>query len=284
VLVDLVRVTTSDGVRLDGALQTPMGAADPLPIDACLLVHGTGSNFYGATLLETLSARMLELGVAVLSANTRGHDGISIAATSEGPRRQGAAYERVDDCRHDLAAWIELLSVRGYQRVVLIGHSLGAVKAIYTMALAPHAAVVRLAAISPPRLSHAWFAASAEASGFLSTLAEAEQHVREGRGERLMEVRFPLPYVVTAAGYLDKYGDEERYNILRHLGQLPCPTLATFGSREVQTSAAFAGLPEAIESLKIASTHVAVVAGADHVYSGCRSELCARLEAWLRRA
>ena len=44
-LVDLVRVTTADGVRLDGGLQTP---ADPprseLSCQAALLVHGTGGS------------------------------------------------------------------------------------------------------------------------------------------------------------------------------------------------------------------------------------------------
>src|SRR5262245_61693119 len=103
--VELVRVTTRDGCRLDGIWQ---GAtqAPRIFLDACLLVHGTGGNFYSATLLEFFADRLRELGVGVLRINTRGHDGISTTSTtSKGGLRLGAAYEAVDDCRHDLAAW-----------------------------------------------------------------------------------------------------------------------------------------------------------------------------------
>ena len=63
-----------------------------------------------------------------------------------------------------------------------------------------------------------------------------------------MLVSFPLPYYVTAAGYVDRYGPEERYNVLGHLAAMRQPTLVTFGSAEL-ANAAFAGLPEAIDAL-----------------------------------
>ena len=104
-----------------------------------------------------------------------------------------------------------------------------------------------------------------------------------------MEVQFPIPYVVTAAGYLDKYGPGERFNVLSYVGHLRLPTLFAFGSAEVQNHVAFRGLPEAIEAAVQAPAspnplvEVAVIAGGDHVYSGVRSELMARLERWLMR-
>ena len=81
-------------------------------VAGCVLVHGTGSNFYGSTLFDPLAERLLPLGVGVLRVNTRGHDLMSTAATARGGRRCGAAYEVVDDCRHDLAAWIGWLAER----------------------------------------------------------------------------------------------------------------------------------------------------------------------------
>jgi pimeloyl-ACP methyl ester carboxylesterase len=303
-LVDLVRVTTADGVRLDGALRLPpeslaalRSAAAPLPIDAAILVHGTGGSFYSSTMFEAIADRLLQLGAAVLTINTRGHDGMSTAVTLEGPRRSGAAYEVVDHCRHDLRAWLDFLVERGYGRIGLIGHSLGAVKAIYAQARQAHAAVDRLVAISPPRLSHSHFAASPKGPQFLADVAAAESLQHEGRGESLMDVRFPLPYLVTANGYLDKYGPGERYNILKHLAQIACPTLLIFGEEEVASNVAFAGLPEACKSLLSAEivvspqrtasgmssdTHqIAIVPRADHFYTGRRNELVASLEQWL---
>ena len=116
-------------------------------------------------------------------------------------------------------------------------------------------------------------------------MAQAESLAASGQGETLMQVEFPLPYVVTAAGYIDKYGPEERYNVVPQVAQLTCPTLITLGSVEVQGNVAFAGLPEALEQAAAGQPHIsiALLAGADHVYSGVREELAARIERWLRR-
>src|SRR5262245_46747409 len=135
-LVNLIQTTTRDGVRLDGMFQ-PAQVPPAVSVDAFCLVHGTGGNFYSSSLFEALGQRLLELGCGVLRVNTRGHDGISTAVTAQGGRRLGAAYEVVDDCRHDLAAWLDWLRQQAGPRVGLIGHSLGALKAIYTLAQEP---------------------------------------------------------------------------------------------------------------------------------------------------
>jgi pimeloyl-ACP methyl ester carboxylesterase len=234
-------------------------------------------------LFETLTARLLELGVTVLAVNTRGHDLVSTAVTADGPRRQGAAYEDVSRCRQDIAAWVEFLATRGFSRVALIGHSSGAIKTVYSQAAKSHPAVTQLVAISPPRLSHAHFAGSDKSSEFLALLAEAESLIIQGRGEQLMDVRFPLPYLVTAAGFVDKYGPGERYNVLRLLANLVVPTLVTFGGLEVATNVAFQGLPEAVGDIARSNPLVslAIIPDADHFYSAHCRELVACLERWL---
>lgn len=286
-LVDLIRVTTADGVRLDGALQTPAAgaAASQLPVDAAVLVHGTGGSFYSSTMFEAIAERLLQLGLAVLTVNTRGHDLVHTAGTVAGPQRQGAAYEQVSHCREDMAAWVDDLVRRGFGRVALIGHSLGALKGVYSQAHAPNAAIQRFVAISPPRLTYSDFLAGPKAAEFTAIYAQAQAMIADGRGEELMDVRFPLPYLITAAGYIDKYGPDERYSLLPLAQRLTGPTLFTFGSLEVQSNAAFQGLPEAIEALSRGQVNLTVntIAGADHFYSGCRQELIARLERWLKR-
>ena len=286
--VELVTATTADRVRLHGMLQQPAAeqppAKQPLAVDAVICVHGTGSNFYSSTLFDALGERLLAAGAAVLRINTRGHDAVSTAHTDTGGMRQGAAFEIVDDCRHDLAAWTEVLVARGFERVGLIGHSSGAVKSIYFLAEAPHSAVTRLAAISPPRLSHAHFLASSKRDEFVRDLSAAELAAANDRGDELLDVRFPLPYLISARGYLDKYGPAERYNVLRLLPRVQVPTLLTFGGTEVRSNVAFAGVPTEIEQLPPgpASRRVNIVAEADHFYSGARAELLSQLLRWLR--
>ncbi len=286
--IELVTATTSDRLRLHGMLQHPAPdqapPTHPLSVEAAVCVHGTGSNFYSSTLFDALGERILAAGVSLLRINTRGHDAVSTSHTDTGGIRQGAAFEIVDDCRHDLTAWIDLLVSRGFKSIGLIGHSSGAVKSIYLMAESPHPAINRLVGISPPRLSHAHFLAGAKREEFLRDLTAAESAVANNRGDELLDVSFPLPYLISAQGYLDKYGLAERYNILRLLPAVQVPTLLTFGGAEVRSNVAFAGLPDEIERLPTgtAQCRVNLVAEADHFYSGARTELASQLLRWLR--
>jgi pimeloyl-ACP methyl ester carboxylesterase len=284
VLVDLVQTTTRDGVRLDGSLQVPNVGAASIPADAFCLVHGTGGNFYSSTLFDAFAERLLGMGCAVLRVNTRGHDGISNAVTARGGQRLGAAYEIVDDCRHDLAAWLDWLRQRAGSRVGLIGHSLGAVKCLYAQAHEPALNPACIVAVSPPRLSYSWFCSGAAAGEFLRTYQQAQEHLDGGRPTGLLDVKFPMSFAITAAGYAEKYGPDERYNYLNLVSGVKCPTLITLGSLEVENNAAFQGTPEAIETLRVRKTdlHLEVIAGADHFYSGVRSEVVGRVERWLR--
>src|SRR4051812_20844740 len=99
-MLELVQVTTADGLRLDGLLDTPARPSDAPSaptVDAWLLLHGTGSNFYSGGLLGSLATRLVAAGAVALRVNTRGHDQVSAAYTPRGPRWIGAAFERVAD-------------------------------------------------------------------------------------------------------------------------------------------------------------------------------------------
>jgi pimeloyl-ACP methyl ester carboxylesterase len=263
--------------------QGPASSARSLGIDAFCLVHGTGGNFYSSTLFDALAERFRQLGCGVLRVNTRGHDGISNASTVRGGRRLGAAYEVVDECRSDLAGWIDWLRQQAGPRIALVGHSLGAVKGLYAVAQEPQLAPVCLVAVSPPRLSYEWFCSSPQGPEFLETYALAEKHVREGQPTALLDVKLPLPYAITAAGYVEKYGPDERYNFLKFIAGVTCPTLVTLGSVEIQNNTAFRGTAEALEL--VAGRHkplrVQMVAGADHFYTGVREVLAECVASWL---
>ena len=167
----------------------------------------------------------------------------------------------------------------------MLGHSLGAVKALYALSRDEAPPVACAIAASPPRLSHARFAASPHGERFLAEHARALELAAQGRGDTLLDVTFPLPYPITAASYLDKYGVEERYDFLRFVEQVRVPVLFAFGSQEL-SGEAFAGLPEQLEERRRAGGRqwrTAVVAGADHNYNAAQHDLARAIEAWLRR-
>ena len=204
-------------------------------------------------------------------------------STPQGGRRLGAAYEAVDDCRHDLAAWVDWLKPRA-SRIGLVGHSLGAVKGIYALAAPPPPAVAALIAISPPRLSYSWFCESPQASEFLAEYRRAESLMQQGQPAALLEVKLPLPFAITAAGYVEKYGPDERYNYLKFIASVPCPTLLTLGTIEAANNMAFNGAFEALHERagKLPRVSATLIEGADHFYTGVRADLIGRIEKWIQ--
>ncbi len=273
-LVDLIRVQTADGIALDGIFQ-PSDVPGHPTLDAVCLIHGTGSNFYQSSLLEFLAERFLAEGIAVARVNTRGHDGISTAVTNRGGQRLGAAYEIVDDCRHDLLAWTEWLRQKVGSRVGLLGHSLGAVKCLYAAVHEPLLNPHLILAVSPPRLSYSGFCQGPRREEFLEAFHRAEALIQQGQPQALIEVKIPLPLIIAAAGFVEKYGPDERYNFVSLVRRLRCPTWFTFGSQEVADNVAFRGLPDEIEQQRgnRAPVNVLTIPGGDHFYTGVRPAL-----------
>lgn len=280
---ELVRTLTPDGMRLDGALLAGDDIAER-PVDAAICLHGVGANFYTCSTLEAVAPALRKLGISVLLANTRGHDSLYTASIAMGRRRQGAAVEIVDECRLDVAGWCKFLSEQGHSRILLVGHSLGAIKAVYSQAHEPVGNIVGLIAASPPRLSCQAFKNSLESAPFFDSLSTAEQLVKAGRGDELFLAKFPFPLLMSGTAYIDKYGPGERYNILDFAGRVSVPALFTYGSKELESGGiAFAGLPEALAKLpeKRSTLDIEVIAGADHNYTGCGQSLAAAMRRWI---
>lgn len=283
-IVDLVHTTTRDGVRLDGIFQESSESDARSTLDVACFIHGTGGNFYSSTLFEQLTPRFLGMGCSVLRVNTRGHDGISTAVTSRGGMRQGAAFEIVDDCRHDLVAWIDWLQELGCKKIALVGHSMGAIKAIYTVALEENLPVTCVAAISPPLLSYSLFAESSASENFLNSYNLADQENQSGNPGALLQVNMPLPLVITAGGYIDKYGPDEKYNLLNFIARVKVPLLVTIGGQEAESNVAFHSTVQALKQLspKPRKMTVELIPGADHFYSEKRTELGNVVQQWIQ--
>lgn len=285
-LVELVQTQTADRLRLDGGLCARVDDAPQQMIcDAAILFSGVGSNFYGSSLMRHLTETLVDSGVVTLCVNTRGHDGVSTASTPGGGRLQGAAYEIVDDCRHDVTAWADFLVDRGYSRIALVGHSLGAIKTLYSQAHQPHEHVQKVVAISPPRLSYDDFCHGPQSTAFLESMSTAQAMVDRGESNMLFQAQFPFPIVISAATYLDKYGRPSRYNILRFASQVACPVQFVYGADELENGGiAFAGLPKAISGLAWSNPPaIEIVPEANHFYAGHFNALSDRLRSGLSK-
>ena len=262
--VELVHTEAADGVRLDGYLRAPTAPSSSLGIDAVICHHGVGGAFYTPAFFDTMGDRLLEAGVAVLRVNNRGHDGIYHL----GPRRLGAAYEVLDDARLDFRAWCDLAAGRGYRRLAIWGHSLGAVKTVYVAAVEPDERVVCAIASSPPRFVHQAYVDSSDGQRFLRDIAAAQASVDAGQPEALIEALIPQPRAFSARTLLDKYGPRARYDYFQYLPQVRMPLLLTLGSLETP-DVSFAPLAQRGPSMSDDSSVLtySLIDGADHFYT-----------------
>jgi pimeloyl-ACP methyl ester carboxylesterase len=277
--VELVGVDTEDGLRLAGAWRRPAPGTRPgLGVDAVICHHGHGGNFYNPSFFDTVGEALLDAGCAVLRVNSRGHD-----LAYAGPRgRLGAAYEIVDECRHDWRAWVDFAERAGYRRIAVWGHSLGAVKTIYYLAETGDPRVVCAIASSPPHFSYATYLASAEVGArFDHDLDRASQLLQVGHPEALVEAAVPLETFFAARTYVDKYGPADRYDYFTHLPKVRVPLLLTLGGLEDGLS--FASLARRGPSLhaELPLVQFVSVAGADHSYRAKTAELTAAVRHWL---
>jgi pimeloyl-ACP methyl ester carboxylesterase len=176
-----------------------------------------------------------------------------------------------------------LAQAAGYQRIGLWGHSLGATKSIYYMAVQPDPRVTSVVAGSPPRFSYSAFAATAEGEEFVRIAAQAQRHIDSGHPEALIDTIYPVPLLITAKAFMEKYGPEEKYNILQYIPKVRVPLLIMIGTAEAQTMMAFKGLPVEVEKLAGELDHLtfASIPGADHAYTHQRDYVWDVVSRWL---
>jgi len=113
--LDFLKLKTLDGETLEAALWRP--ARPPLETPLVIAIHGSGSNF-GKLPTRALGKGLAARGYAVLGSNTRQHD-------------DGVCKENFYAIRCDLEAAIYTARALGYRRIVLLGHSLGNIQALF---------------------------------------------------------------------------------------------------------------------------------------------------------
>jgi pimeloyl-ACP methyl ester carboxylesterase len=288
--MELARCHTDDHVRLEG-LWYPAGGKRHPAIDAVIMSHSVGGNFYAPGFYEDSVDRLNAMGVAVARVNNRGHDMVNRASRADGSFYYlGAAFERLDDSRRDLRAWLDFVAAKGARRVALWGHSLGAVKSLYYTSQVADPRVAAVIASSPPRFSHAQFRTDPEEWPiFERHLAEASALVAAGKGDALLQVTRPASIVISARNYVDKYGPPDGHDYVPMIEQIRVPVLHTLGGKEGlvnkpgSSRISLYGAREYLHALEQRLSHFkhVVIEGGDHWYAGVEAALTDAVAAFL---
>jgi pimeloyl-ACP methyl ester carboxylesterase len=289
---EFCRTVTTDGIELQSFLAEPAG--EPAE-DWVLHVHGLAGNFYENRFVDHVAGAVTGAGLGFVTTNNRGHDYISDfivekAGEEAGYVQIGGIYEILSECVEDIAAWIDFLRARGGRRVVLEGHSHGALKVVHYLHHRPDAGVAGLVLLSP---SDDFGCQRARlGSRFDEGVETARTMVETGKGRDLMPEGF-FHYPVSARTYLDIFKPDSDLKIfntsltdsddLAALASVRVPVLAMVGSVEE----AFVQEPEeylaSIEKHLTGSTDFTgrVLWGAPHNYMGHDAEAARAIGEWL---
>jgi pimeloyl-ACP methyl ester carboxylesterase len=310
---EFCRVLTSDGLELQGILVTPKNG----PSDTSVLhVHGLAGNFYENRFVDEVAEAVTSCGMNFLTVNNRGHDYISDFIVEEsggatGSAQVGGIYEIFEDCVKDIAAWVDFLHSRGSSRIILQGHSHGALKVTYYFfrevypahrevhpahreihpggAAGPDIAGIILLSPSDD------FGCQRERVGeaFDKAVAVAAEMVGRGAARELLPPGY-FHYPVSAQTFLDIFTAGSAlgmYNLsgtdrnrFAEMESLNVPVLAIVGS----VDEAFLGSPGAyLDSMKAHLKNAPgfegrVIEGAPHNYQGFDAQVAGHIAEWLR--
>jgi pimeloyl-ACP methyl ester carboxylesterase len=273
VKTELCAFKTTDGETLHGLMLR--GEKNISEAIALVLIHGVAMNFYSGP-LPVFGKAFAEQGYDSLCMNTRGHDWISRAGDLTD--FCGATYENLEDCLLDIDAAIDWLNLQGYKRCILIGHSLGAIKAIYYQGNRMRPEVIGVVSCSAPKQFYS--ARSIEQPGFKDRLLLAEEKLSSGKGEEfLWAPTSGAMGIFTARTYVSKYGRHENTDVRNQAERLGCCLLAIAGGAEGRFFRDYA--KELAAAAEKSGSTLEVVPGSDHFYNEHASDVIAIISAWL---
>jgi dienelactone hydrolase len=276
---EIVWIKTDDGIELDGVVMRPTA---PPTGTAVVWMHGFSGHFSEPHQIR-IGRYLAERGHLFVSCDNRGrYFGLDLGAPNGELRMGGAWWELVSESWLDIKAWLDFAATTlSPQRLVLAGHSYGAVKVTWYQGERQDSRLSGLISASGPVRPPS---ERPELHG--EPLALAQRMVAEGRGLDL------LPFGSTgrpgslsaqtvvdrATSLVDTYGMQGGDS---PLSKIRCPFLYILGTKEPQIAA-----PEDLATLKRNArsserADTALIEGANHWYHDREETVAKAIEDWL---
>jgi pimeloyl-ACP methyl ester carboxylesterase len=282
--VELVRIPTSDGLVLDGALHN----GDAIATSVVLYLHGKGGAFYtGPGRYIPESPEMRDVPCAHLAINMRMHDlGFSRHNAPDRPMMTntppfpvsagGGMWERLSEGILDVQAAVKWLRENGTQKVFVSGKSSGGFFATQYASTDPTiAGVIVMSPVHTHRMPFpTWFASDAEKD---EVIQSARETVARGEGYRLI----PLPqwyYAISAASLVER-ADEPENIWIDWMPSLSGPLLMFYGDLEVDDVGVW---QDGFTKSPSARKRLVVLQGNDHSYIGGERTVCVEMSQFVR--
>lgn len=230
-----LRFTTEDKLILNGLLYNPEKETKKV----VLHIHGMGGNFYENRFLDEMANELTNNDWALFCINTRGHDLMSdhlISGMKEDYKRIGCAFERFEECVLDIKPAIDLLEEKGYEEIVICGHSLGSPKVAYYLINTQDKRINKVIFLSPADM----VGLEEKEINYKDNVEKAKQMIQEGKGEEIMSNIISDWYYLSANTYIDLSTRDSSVDIFNlydkekesKLNEIKIPILCVFGDKD----------------------------------------------------
>lgn len=275
---ELVRINSIDEIEQPGILYTPNENTNKIVIH----VHGLNGNFYENRFLDALAKSYTDKNYAFLTFNNRGRDFITELLKGNDFTIIGGSFERFKDCILDIEGIVNWVKEKGYNEVILEGHSYGCNKVLYYYKHKKDDRIKKIVLLAPCDIP-------SEGKKFLSdeeykTAKEASTRlVNEGKANELIDFSIMANGKIAAGTYYNDFLPGGENDFIRYsdgnngkseiLNSIDIPTLIVFG--DIDECVLTQPIDIVIEYLKnnISNCNIQIIEGADHSYTNKYKEL-----------
>ncbi len=282
----LEEIVTKDGLLLQGMFSE----SKIKKRRAVLWMHGLSSAFYHEVKLTKLLVEALEnKGWGFAHFNSRGHDLLSGIRKKDSTSPYGYSYyqagagaEIFKECILDIDAGIDFLIAKGYDEIVLIGHSTGANKACYYAAAENNSHVISVILSGPisDRLS---------APDARKHLPFMKKLICEGKGDNLLfgyhffpltPKRFISLFDPRSSEDVFDYGEEEPKLVM--FSKIKIPLLVLLSQNDEVADRHIKEIQQAFDSHTTSPVYKSVIIpDALHRYNGHEPEVVSVIIDWI---
>ena len=288
----IVRTTSEDGLELQGILYDDVPNKDTIVIH----IHGSNGNFYENYFLDYMAKQYNSCSIVFLPVSTRGRDYYSdfIIKKSDGSHETikiGGIREKFSDCTKDIMGWYKYIKSLKYRKIILQGHSLGAMKVVYFASDIHECKLDGIILLSPPDL---FGLMNALKSGRMSNDLKYANKYRELHPSKLMpEDAYFDP--ITVEAYYDLISNKDLTGMFAfydktnlenpRIKNVTTNVLGTFGTID---EAVVDEINECERLLKLSLVNSKMVEtkifkGANHYYKGQEDKMAKYLSTWVSK-
>lgn len=281
---ELVRIKTEDGLELHGLLFKPKIKTTK----ALIHIHGWTGNFYEDMFIDYIAKQATSKGYAFLTFNNRGagivQDFIKRNKFKVQYKKIGGSLEKFEDCLLDIKVAADFLESRGYQKIILQGHSLGCQKITFYQYKIQDKRIKGLILLGP--VDDASYSKKTLKNKYQDALKTAKELVKR-KGRKVSVPKWMAFYPMLIAEMFLNVADPESLSgkifdysgRLQEIKKVNCPVLSIFGSEDEYEA-------NPVDKLKVLKENVEncdtkLLKGSNHGFVGYENELSQLVGEWL---